>query len=90
LKPDNFPSSYSHAFAVSTIATPGDGEAALPVHYIDQAIYDIANEFKFTIQEVKEFFEMCSEMDHTRKQFHQMQQLLKSVEDSLGDEPSDL
>ena len=84
-KPYSAPSSHSNAFAAPITFPSGDGQAALPLHWIDQAIYDIANEFRFTVQEVKEFYDKCGEMDRTRTRFQRMRQLLNSVGDSIGD-----
>ncbi|KAF8559234.1 hypothetical protein OG21DRAFT_1431173 [Imleria badia] len=79
-----------NTFAAPATLASGDGQAVAPVHCIDQAIYDIANEFRFTVQEVKEFYDKCGEMDRTRTRFQRMRHLLNSVEDSIGDDAGDL
>jgi hypothetical protein len=83
-------SSSHNTFAAPATLASGDGQAVAPVHCIDQAIYDIANEFRFTVQEVKEFYDKCGEMDRTRTRFQRMRHLLNSVEDSIGDDAGDL
>ncbi|KAF9240933.1 hypothetical protein BU15DRAFT_87494 [Melanogaster broomeanus] len=71
--------------------TPGNEQAVVQVslHCIDQAICDIANEFRFTVQEVKEFYDKCGEMERTRTRFQKMRQVLSSIED-VGDNTGDL
>lgn len=77
-------SSHNTLGAPAALAS-GDRQAVTLLHCIDQAIYDIANEFRFTVQEVKEFYDKCGEMDRTRTRFQRMRHLLNSVEDSIGD-----
>ncbi|KAI9572819.1 hypothetical protein HD554DRAFT_2202662 [Boletus coccyginus] len=67
-----------------------DGQVVAALHCIDQAICDIANEFRFTVQEVKEFYDKCGEMDRTRTRFQRMRQLLNTVEDSIEDDAGSL
>lgn len=76
---------HSNTFATPIAFTSGDAQAMIPLHCIDQAIYDIANEFRFTVQEVKEFYDKCGEMERTRTRFQRMRQLLNSVGDTIGD-----
>lgn len=83
-------SSHPHTFAAPITFAPGDGQAARPLHCIDQAIHDIANECRFTVQEVKEFYDKCGEMDRTRMRFQRMRQLLNSVGDNIGDDTGGL
>lgn len=84
-EPYSASSSLSTTFPAPITFESGDGQAAIQLHCIDQAIYDIANEFRFTVQEVKEFYDKCGEMERTRTRFQRMRQLLNSVGDSLGD-----
>lgn len=79
------PSPDSNALAASTTFASGDGQT---LHCIDKAINDIANEFRFTVQEVKEFYDKCGEMDRTRTRFQRMRHLLNSVDDGIGDDAS--
>lgn len=83
-EPYSSSSSHFNTFAAPVTLPSGDGQATVPLHCIDQAIYDIANEFRFTVQEVKEFYDKCGEMDRTRTRFQRMRQLLNSVDDSIG------
>ncbi|KAH0838438.1 hypothetical protein J3R83DRAFT_6749 [Lanmaoa asiatica] len=78
-------SPHSNTFVAPITFASEDGQAVVPLHCIDQAIYGIANEFRFTVQEVKEFYDRCGEMDRTRTRFQRMRQLLNSVDDSIGD-----
>ncbi|KAF9229472.1 hypothetical protein BS17DRAFT_771511 [Gyrodon lividus] len=71
---------------------PGNEQAVVQVslHCIDQAICDIANEYRFTVQEVKEFYDKCGEMERTRTRFHKMRELLSSIEGGVGDNTNGL
>ncbi|KIJ21610.1 hypothetical protein PAXINDRAFT_123573 [Paxillus involutus ATCC 200175] len=71
---------------------PGNEQTVvqLSLHCIDQAIYDIANECRFTIQEVKEFYDRCGEMERTRTRFQKMRQILLSIEEGVGDDAGSL
>ncbi|KAG6911844.1 hypothetical protein DXG01_000091 [Tephrocybe rancida] len=52
------------------------------IHVIDQGIRDIAKEFRFTIDEVQEYYDKCGEMGRTRTRFQKMrEQLTKFAED---------
>ncbi|KAF8441484.1 hypothetical protein L210DRAFT_3537300 [Boletus edulis BED1] len=73
----------------TSAAPTTDGQAVAPLHCIDQAICDIANEFRFTVQEVKEFYDKCGEMDRARTRFQKMRQLLNTVDDSIDSLPSE-
>ncbi|KAH7883736.1 hypothetical protein F5I97DRAFT_1938415 [Phlebopus sp. FC_14] len=70
------------------LAQAVDDEALVQInlHVIDQAILDIANEYRFTVQEVKEFYDKCGEMERTRTRFQKMRHLLSSIEEGIGDE----
>ena len=47
------------------------------MHVIDQSIHDIAKEFKFTVQEVQEYYDKCGEMGRTRNRFQKMRHELQ-------------
>jgi hypothetical protein len=47
------------------------------IHLIDQNLLEIANEFRFTPSEVKEYYDKCGEMGQTHARFQEMRQLLQ-------------
>ncbi|KZT30355.1 hypothetical protein NEOLEDRAFT_1173797 [Neolentinus lepideus HHB14362 ss-1] len=47
-----------------------------PVHVVDQAIMDIAKEFRFTVEEVQEFYDKTGQMDATHERFMNMRKKL--------------
>jgi hypothetical protein len=49
-------------------------QAIANVHVIDQSLQDIAKEFRFTQEEVQEYYDKCGEMGRTRARFQQMRQ----------------
>ncbi|KAJ7102122.1 hypothetical protein B0H15DRAFT_1017352 [Mycena belliarum] len=46
------------------------------MHVLDQAIREIANDFRFTVDEVQAFYDRCGEMGRTRTRFQEMRELL--------------
>jgi hypothetical protein len=48
------------------------------VHIIDQAIHEIAKEFRFTVEEVQEYYDRCGEMGRTKTRFQKMRQELSA------------
>ncbi|KNZ73454.1 hypothetical protein J132_03218, partial [Termitomyces sp. J132] len=68
--------------SIQTELTPQDLMAIANIHVIDQGIRDIAKEFRFTVEEVQEYYDKCGEMGRTRMRFQKMrQQLAKFAED---------
>ena len=53
-------------------------QAIASVHVIDQSLRDIAKEFRFTLEEVQEYYDKCGEMGRTRARFQQMRQELQA------------
>jgi hypothetical protein len=53
-------------------------QAIASVHVIDQSLQDIAKEFRFTQEEVQEYYDKCGEMGRTRARFQQMRQDLQA------------
>jgi hypothetical protein len=51
------------------------------VHIIDQSIRDIAKEFRFTVEEVQEYYDKCGEMGRTRSRFERMRRELSKLAD---------
>lgn len=47
------------------------------IHLIDQNLLEIANESRFTLAEVKEYYDKCGEMGQTRARFQEMRQFLQ-------------
>ena len=54
------------------------------LHVIDQGIQDTAREFRFTIEEVQEYYDKCGDMERTRNRFKRMREVLLAMPD---DEP---
>ena len=50
--------------------------ALASMHVIDQSLREIAKEYRFTLEEVQEFYDKCGEMSHTRQRFRLMRELL--------------
>jgi hypothetical protein len=48
------------------------------LHIIDQSLRDIAKEFRFTVEEVQEYYDRCGEMGRTRTRFQKMRQELSA------------
>ena len=51
------------------------------LHPIDQGVRDIAREFRFTVEEVQEFYDRCGEMGRTRTRFQKMREELSRFDD---------
>ncbi|KAJ7107620.1 hypothetical protein C8R43DRAFT_1099942 [Mycena crocata] len=52
------------------------GPSSQDLHVLDQGIRDIANDFKFTVEEVQGYYDRCGEMGRTRARFQNMRELL--------------
>ncbi|KAG6842531.1 hypothetical protein C0991_000057 [Blastosporella zonata] len=62
--------------------TPQTLIAIASIHVIDQGIRDIAKQFRFTVEEVQEYYDKCGEMGRTRTRFQRMrEQLAKFADD---------
>ncbi|KAG5644746.1 hypothetical protein DXG03_007875 [Asterophora parasitica] len=61
--------------------TPQTLVAIANIHVIDQGICNIAREFRFTVEEVQEYYDKCGEMGRTRTRFQKMRQQLSQFED---------
>lgn len=61
--------------------TPQTLVAIANIHVIDQGIRDIAKEFRFTVEEVQEYYDKCGEMGRTRTRFQKMRQQLSNFEE---------
>jgi hypothetical protein len=55
-------------------------------HIIDQSIRDIAKQFRFTVEEVQEYYDKCGEMVRTRTRFQRMREELstKFTDDNIS------
>ncbi|KAJ2919039.1 hypothetical protein MD484_g1394, partial [Candolleomyces efflorescens] len=51
--------------------------ALASIHVIDHTLSEIAREFRFTVDEVKEFYDKCGEMERTRNRFQEMRHYLQ-------------
>ncbi|KAF9452620.1 hypothetical protein P691DRAFT_825759 [Macrolepiota fuliginosa MF-IS2] len=50
--------------------------ALASMHVIDQSLHEIANEYRFTMGEVQEYYDKCGEMSRTRRRFQRMREFL--------------
>jgi len=48
------------------------------LHVIDQGIHQIARDFRFTVEEVQEYYDKCGEMALTEKRFKRMREELQT------------
>jgi len=62
----------------------GNSDPSL-LHVIDQSIRDIAKEFRFTVEEVQEYYDKCGEMGRTRSRFERMRRELSKLADDNDD-----
>lgn len=63
-----------------------DGEStSAGMHIVDRTVRDIAREFRFTVEEVKEYYDKCGDADRTRTRFKRMRDVLSALDD---DEPT--
>ncbi|KAF9015313.1 hypothetical protein BDQ17DRAFT_1269058 [Cyathus striatus] len=67
--PETRPSGQLSASALVTLAN---------IHVIDQSIRDIAKDFRFTLEEVQEYYDKCGEMERTRSRFQKMRDELQA------------
>lgn len=51
------------------------------LHVVDQGIQDAAREFRFTIEEVREYYDKCGDMERTRNRFKKMREVLLALPD---------
>ena len=51
---------------------------ATNLHVIDQSIREIAREFRFTVEEVQEYYDRCGEMTLTHLRFQRMREELQT------------
>jgi hypothetical protein len=48
------------------------------LHVIDHNLHEIAKDFRFTVEEVKEFYDKCADMVKTRLRFQKMREELNT------------
>lgn len=51
------------------------------LHVIDQAILAIAAQFRFTTEEVKQYYDRCGDINRTTNRFRRMREVLNSLPD---------
>lgn len=51
------------------------------MHLVDQSILNIAQEFRFTVDEVQEYYDRCGAMDRTHGRFKRMREILMKMAD---------
>ncbi|KAI0757111.1 hypothetical protein C8Q80DRAFT_78601 [Daedaleopsis nitida] len=56
-----------------------------PLHPIDQAVRDIAIEFRFTVEEVQEYYDKCGDPERTKNRFKKMRDVLNALKDDDND-----
>lgn len=73
---------------MAAIILPPDSSSAQlsTLHVVDQAIYDIAQQFRFTTEEVKEYYDKCGDINRTTNRFRKMRQVLTNLPDDDDDE----
>lgn len=59
--------------------------AIASIHVIDQSIRDIAKETRFTVEEVREFYDTCGDMNRTGKRFQKMRERLSRLDEDEDD-----
>jgi len=52
-----------------------------PLHVVDQAILNICREFRFTVEEVKEYYDNCGDVNRTTNRFRKMREVLAHLPD---------
>ncbi|KIP12596.1 hypothetical protein PHLGIDRAFT_262771 [Phlebiopsis gigantea 11061_1 CR5-6] len=60
---------------IKTIAEDGS------LHVVDRAVMEVAQESRFTVEEVKEYYDKCGDMDRTRNRFRKMRAILAQLPD---------
>ena len=70
------PSEETHGRPTSRIRSDG-----AVLHVVDQSILDIALEYRFTVEEVQEYYDRCGAMDRTRARFKKMREILLALPD---------
>ena len=56
------------------------------MHVIDQAVHDIAKEFRFLVEEVQEYYDKCGDPERTRNRFKRVREVINALKDE--DEPT--
>ncbi|KAI8995528.1 hypothetical protein BD414DRAFT_479793 [Trametes punicea] len=60
------------------------GEQTNGLHVVDQAVRDIAKEFRFLVEEVQEYYDKCGDPERTRNRFKRMREVLNALKDDDG------
>lgn len=75
----------TYPMSSSLAVRPNGNSIPSYVHVIDQSIQDIAKEFRFTVEEVQEYYDKCGEMGRTRNRFEKMRRELSKLTDDNDD-----
>ncbi|KAI0704905.1 hypothetical protein BC835DRAFT_1468497 [Cytidiella melzeri] len=67
--------------AGSSTAATMHPKTAASLHVVDQAILDIAQKFRFTAGEVKEYYDKCGDLNRTTSRFARMREVLTNLPD---------
>ncbi|KAI0335379.1 hypothetical protein GY45DRAFT_1317337 [Cubamyces sp. BRFM 1775] len=68
------------------ISPPDQQGLSNGMHVIDQAVHDIAKEFRFLVEEVQEYYDKCGDPERTRNRFKKVREVINALKDE--DEPA--
>ncbi|KAI9062966.1 hypothetical protein FKP32DRAFT_1592926 [Trametes sanguinea] len=60
--------------------SPSEGQTN-GLHVIDQAVQDIAKEFRFLVEEVQEYYDKCGDPERTRNRFRRVREVINALPD---------
>lgn len=67
---------------VNSTSPVDDGDRDYPrLHVVDRAIHDIANDYRFTVEEVREFYDKCGDIERVKAKFRKMREALNALRD---------
>ncbi|KAI0348637.1 hypothetical protein BDW22DRAFT_1350886 [Trametopsis cervina] len=69
-----------NASAGSSTSAPHVNSAGR-LHVFDQAILDIASQYRFTVDEVKEYYDRCGDLNRTTRRFARLREIIMSIPD---------
>ncbi|KAI0361744.1 hypothetical protein OH77DRAFT_1585799 [Trametes cingulata] len=77
-KPEDEPDEPNKRQRISPSAEHGTTNG---LHVIDQAVRDIAKEFRFLVEEVQEYYDKCGDPERTRNRFKKMREVINALPD---------
>ncbi|EMD41779.1 hypothetical protein CERSUDRAFT_102174 [Gelatoporia subvermispora B] len=54
------------------------------LHVVDRALQDVASDYRFTVEEVREFYDKCGDVERVRAKFKKMRDTLNALHDDDG------